>query len=92
MQKVKVEIPYHLRQFVNDSAEVEMAAVDVAGCLHDLESSFPEMKGRLLDGEGRLRLFANIYVNGEDIRWSQGLTTPLKDGDCITIVPFIPGG
>ena len=89
---VKVEIPYHLRQFTDGENIVELAANSVVECLVNLESQFAGLKGRLVDSEGRLRLFANIYINGDDIRWVQGLATPLKSGDEVTIVPFVPGG
>ena len=88
----KVGIPYHLRQFTDGADVVEVAASDMAECLNNLESQFPGLKGRLIDSEGRLRLFANIYINGDDIRWAQGFATPLKGGDEVTIVPFVPGG
>lgn len=90
--KVKVEIPYLMRGFTKGVEVVEMTAGTLAECLRKLESKFPELKGWFIDSEGELPLFANIYVNGDDVRWAQGLETPLKNGDRITMVPFFPGG
>jgi molybdopterin synthase sulfur carrier subunit len=57
-----------------------------------LESDYPGFKERLLDEEGELRYFVNIYVNGEDIRFDQGLRTGIKSGDEVSIVPAVAGG
>ncbi len=50
------------------------------------------MRERVLDESGQLRRFVNIYVNGDDVRFSDGLGTPLKDGDEVSIVPAVAGG
>jgi len=89
---VKMGIPYYLRQFTSGADVVEVAVGNVAECLQNLESQFDGLKGRFVDDEGKLRIFADIYINGEDIRWTEGLATPLKDGDEVTIVPLVAGG
>jgi molybdopterin converting factor small subunit len=90
--RIRVVIPHHLHQFTNGSDIVELAASDMAECLYNLESQFPGLKGQFIDSEGRLRPFFNIYINGEDIRWAQGLATHVEDGDEIWIVTLFPGG
>ena len=57
-----------------------------------LEERFPGFEDRLCDEKGELRNFVNVYVNGEDVRFLQGLETELKDGDEISVVPAVAGG
>ena len=60
--------------------------------LDDLETRYPAIKGRLRDEAGELRRFVNLYVNGEDVRFKQGLETSLAAGDELSIVPAVAGG
>jgi molybdopterin synthase sulfur carrier subunit len=89
---VKVRIPAPLRRLTANQSEVEVEASTLSQCLEGLESQFPGMKERLMDQEGQVQQFVNIYVNGEDIRFLQELDTPLKTGDEVSIVPAIAGG
>ena len=70
----------------------EIKQQDAANQLKDLESRYPAIKGRLRDETGALRRFVNLYVNGEDVRFSKGLDTSLKAGDELSIVPAVAGG
>ena len=72
--------------------KVELEAADLSQMIDRLESDYPGFKERLLDEEGELRYFVNIYVNGEDIRFDQGLNTAIKSGDEVSIVPAVAGG
>ena len=69
---------------------VEGATVSEA--LGDLEQRHPGFRDRLYDGDGGLRQFINIYVNDSDIRFSQGLDTPVGERDEVSIVPAVAGG
>jgi sulfur-carrier protein len=89
---VKVKIPTPLRNLTKDLDTVETEAGDLQSVVQVLEGQFPGMRERLLDDGGELRRFVNIYVNGEDVRFLQGLTTALKDGDEVSIVPAVAGG
>ena len=60
--------------------------------VESLESEYPGFKERLVDENGELRYFVNIYVNGEDVRFLQGLETATSTGDEISIVPAVAGG
>jgi len=60
--------------------------------LADLEKRYPGVRERLYDDKGVLRRFINLYLNSEDIRFLKGETTPVKEGDEISIVPAIAGG
>ncbi|MBI2756948.1 MAG: MoaD/ThiS family protein [Chloroflexi bacterium] len=89
---VRVRIPAPLRQATDGAAEASVQAAPLSAALGELETQFPGMKGRLRDDAGALRRFVNIYVNGEDVRFLQGLDTDLKAGDEVSIIPAVAGG
>ncbi len=89
---VLVRIPTPLRSLTKGAAEVYADASTVSDLIEKLESQFPGLKDRLLEDGGQLRRFINIYINQEDIRFLQGATTSLKQGDEVSIVPAIAGG
>ncbi|HIE64648.1 MAG: MoaD/ThiS family protein [Nitrospira sp.] len=89
---IKVRIPTPLRKLTGGLGEVGGEGVDIATLIDSLEQSYPGLKERLYDEEGVLRRFVNIYINEEDIRFQQGVLTPLKTGDEVSIVPAIAGG
>jgi molybdopterin synthase sulfur carrier subunit len=89
---VKVKIPTPLRNLTQNQDTVTAESGDLKSVVEVLEGQFPGMRERLLDDGGEIRRFVNIYVNGEDVRFLQGLTTALKDGDEISIVPAVAGG
>lgn len=89
---VKVRIPTPLQKLTNNQGEVPTDARSVSEMIGELEKKFPGMKDRLLDADGKIRRFVNIYVNEEDVRFLNGHQTPLKDGDEVSIIPAIAGG
>ncbi|RUM31804.1 MAG: molybdopterin synthase sulfur carrier subunit [Aquifex sp.] len=89
---VTVRIPTPLRRLTNGQGEVEVDAKSVREAIEKLEEQFPGFKERLVDENGELRKFVNLYVNDEDVRFLKGLDTELKDGDTLSIVPAIAGG
>lgn len=89
---IKVRIPTPLRKLTGGQGEVTGEGEDIAALIETLEKSYPGLKARLFDEEGGLRRFVNIYINEEDIRFQQGIKTPLKTGDEVSIVPAIAGG
>jgi len=89
---VIVRIPTPLRKLTNDQDVVTGSGETLSLCIDGLEAQFPGLKDRLLDETGELRRFVNIYVNGEDVRFAQGVQTRLKPGDEISIVPAVAGG
>ena len=88
----KVRIPTPLRKFTGGAEEVTANGNTVAALVADIEEQFPGIHERICDGEGRVRRFVNIYVNGDDIRFLSNLETAVKDGDEVSIVPAIAGG
>jgi MoaD family protein len=89
---IKLEIPTALRPFTGKQASVEFNASTVGEALHNLTTTYADLKKHLYTDDGRIRSFVNIYVNDEDIRYLQKESTPIKDGDTISIVPSIAGG
>lgn len=89
---ITVRIPTPLQKLTGDRAEVTAAAGTVWELLKDLDRQFPGLNDRLCDPQGRLRRFVNVYVNEEDIRFLKQESTPLKDGDEVSIIPAIAGG
>ena len=88
----QVRIPTPLRKLTNDEEVVETTADNVGAAIADLETRYPGIKERLLDDDGEVRRFVNVYVNEEDIRFLENQDTPLKDGDDVSIIPAIAGG
>ena len=89
---VTVRIPTPLRRLTAGADQVQLEVSDLSQMIDRLETDYPGVKERLLDEDGELRYFVNIYVNGEDIRFDQGLNTAIKSGDEISIVPAVAGG
>jgi molybdopterin synthase sulfur carrier subunit len=89
---IVVRIPTPLRKLTNGQAKVEIDSTVLGELVEKLNSEFPGFKDRLVDEEGELRYFVNIYLNGEDIRFMDGLKTATSDGDEISIVPAVAGG
>ena len=89
---VKVLIPTPLRSLTRDQEAVSAEGGTVQELVDRLEADYPGMRERLFDETGALRRFVNVYVNGEDVRFLQGLETPLGDGNEVSIVPAVAGG
>jgi sulfur-carrier protein len=89
---VLVRIPTPLRRMTNGVDKVEIPESTLAEMIDKLDTNYPGFKERLVDENGELRYFVNIYLNGEDVRFLQGLNTSTKSGDEISIVPAVAGG
>ncbi len=89
---MQVSIPTPLRNLTGNRDTVEATGTTVKELLQDLERQFPGIGERLLDPQGNVRRFINIYINGEDIRFLQDQATPIKPTDEISIVPAVAGG
>ena len=89
---VQVYIPTPFRRATNNRDRVEFEAQDVQQLLDMLEGSFAGLRGLVRNEQGEVHPHVNIYVNSEAIEALQGLATPLKDGDEVTIIPALAGG
>ncbi len=88
---VNVKIPTQLRAATDGEAVATVDGATVAEVLDALYERFAELKARIADEEG-LRRFVNVYVGGEDIRFLEGINTPVSDGAEVTILPAVAGG
>ncbi len=88
---VTINIPTPLRSITNSTSELINGSTLIE-CLNNLDEKFRGIKNRLIDKEGEVNKFINIYINGEDIRFSDGLNTKVKSDSVIDIVPSMAGG
>jgi sulfur-carrier protein len=88
----KVRIPTPLRKLTNNEELIEVKAGTIAAAISELQARYPGIRERLVDDNGAVRRFVNVYVNEEDIRFLQNQETPLRDGDEVSIIPAIAGG
>ena len=88
---VKVKIPTQLRAAAGGASETQVEGETVGEVLDALFDQFTELRDRLSDGDGGLRRFVNVYVDGEDIRFADGLETPVADGHEVQILPAVAG-
>ena len=89
---VTVRIPTPLRKLTKQADVVSGDGGTLTSCIESLERQYPGLKERLCDEAGELRRFVNVYVNGEDVRFLAGMSTALKAGDEVSIVPAVAGG
>jgi sulfur-carrier protein len=89
---VNVRIPTILRTYTGGQAEVPADGGTLSEVLASLENDHPGISARVLDDEGRLRRFVNVYVNDDDVRFAEGLLTPTPDGTGVSIIPAVAGG
>ena len=82
-----VRIPGPLRRYTDNADKVQVDAGNLVDVINQLNSLFPGIQDRLLDDAGEMRYFVNVYLNREDVRFLQGLETPINDGDEVSIVP-----
>jgi sulfur-carrier protein len=89
---VSVRIPTILRTYTGGESEVSATGATLAEVLDDLEANFAGIKGRILDDNGALRRFVNVYVGNEDVRFLDDLATPTPDGAQVSVIPAVAGG
>lgn len=85
-------IPGPLRRLSEGHTTVDVEATDVVGAIVALDAQYPGFKDRLLDDNGDLRQFVNLYLNDEDLRLGDGLKAKVGQGDEISIIPAVAGG
>ncbi|SOD65042.1 Molybdopterin converting factor, small subunit [Streptomyces zhaozhouensis] len=88
---IEVRIPTILRTHTDGQKVVTGEGKTIEELFADLEVNHPGIRERLVD-DGGLRRFVNVYLNDEDVRFLEGIATPVKDGDSVTILPAVAGG
>jgi sulfur-carrier protein len=89
---VTIRIPTQLRPLAGGSPTVSVTGSTVSEVLKGLEAAHPGFEERLFDETGKLRRFVNVFVAEEDIRFLEGLDTPVAGGTTVSIVPAVAGG
>jgi molybdopterin synthase sulfur carrier subunit len=89
---INVRIPTILRTYTDDQSQVTAEGATLTEVIDSLETSFPGIKARVVDEDGKLRRFVNIYVAEEDVRFADGLDTKTPDGAQVSIIPAVAGG
>jgi len=87
-----IRIPTPLRKLTNNQEEVVASGATLGAILEELNATYPGLGERILDEQGTIRRFVNIFVNDEDVRFLQEKETPVKEADVVSIVPAIAGG
>ncbi len=89
---VEVRLPTLLRTHTDGEASVTAEGATVGDVLADLTTRYPGLEGQVVDGDGTLHKFVNVYRNDDDIRYLDQLDTKLSDGDVVSILPAVAGG
>ena len=89
---VTVRVPTTLRTLTAGDSEVAVEGNTLAEVIEALESAHPGFRERLLDDEGQLRRFVNVFVADDDVRFLDGLETPVPAGETVSIIPAVAGG
>jgi sulfur-carrier protein len=89
---VSVRVPTILRTYTKGESEVSADGSTLSEVLESLESSFPGIRARVVDEQGKLRRFVNVYVGNEDVRFADGLDTKTPDGTQVSVIPAVAGG
>jgi molybdopterin synthase sulfur carrier subunit len=89
---LSVRIPTQLRTLTGGAGEVQVEGATVGEALKALDANHPGFADRLFDEGGNLRRFVNVFLADEDVRFLDGLATPVTDGQTLSIVPAVAGG
>jgi molybdopterin synthase sulfur carrier subunit len=87
-----VRVPTTLRTLTAGASEVEVDGDTLAEVITNLEAAQPGFRERLLDDEGQLRRFVNVFVADDDVRFLDGLDTKVPEGETVSIIPAVAGG
>ena len=89
---VTVRVPTTLRTLTGGASEVAVEGATVGEVLAALEAEHPGFSERILDDDGGLRRFVNVFVADDDVRFLDALATPVPDGETVSIIPAVAGG
>jgi molybdopterin synthase sulfur carrier subunit len=89
---VSVRIPTILRTYTGGASEVSADGSTLSEVIESLESSYPGIRGRILDDQGAIRRFVNVYVGNDDVRFLEALDTTTPEGAQVSVIPAVAGG
>jgi molybdopterin synthase sulfur carrier subunit len=89
---VTVRVPTTLRPLTGGESEVSVDGATVGDVLSALDAAHPGFSAKIFDDDGNLRRFVNVFVADDDVRFLDGLNTPVPDGETLSIIPAVAGG
>lgn len=89
---VQVRVPTILRTYTSGESTVQAEGSTVAEVIDALEADYPGIKARIVDEQGALRKFMNVYVDNDDVRYVEGLATPVSAKQQVSVIPAVAGG
>lgn len=89
---IEVRLAAPLRPLVGGASTIKAEGKDLEELIANLDSLYPGIRDRILEPDGSIKYFVNIFLNNEDVRFMKGLKTPLQDGDVVSILPAVVGG
>ncbi|HET6626312.1 MAG TPA: MoaD/ThiS family protein [Nocardioidaceae bacterium] len=89
---VSVRIPTILRTYTNGASEVSADGATLSEVIDSLDTSYPGIRGRILDDQGAIRRFVNVYVGNDDVRFLDALDTKTPEGAQVSVIPAVAGG
>lgn len=92
MSRVIVRIPTPLRGFAAGQSEIAAEGGDVGAILSAIGADHPELMERVMKDDGQPREFVNIYLGSDNVRTLDGVNTPVREGDILSILPAVAGG
>jgi sulfur-carrier protein len=92
MSTVSVRIPTILRSLTGGESEVKASGDTLRDVISDLDANYSGIAARILDDNGKIRRFVNVYVGDEDVRFTDGLDTPTPEGAQVSVIPAVAGG
>lgn len=92
MSTVSVRIPTILRTYTGGESEVKADGGTLREVINDLDAAYSGIAARVLDDDGKIRRFVNVYIGDEDVRFADGLDTATPEGAQVSIIPAVAGG
>src|SRR4051795_4353735 len=89
---VTVRVPTALRSFAGGKSEIDAEPGTIGSVLDEVDAAHPGFKARLTDDDGKLKRFVNVFLADDDVRYLQGMDTPVAEGQTVSIVPAVAGG
>ena len=89
---VSVRIPTILRTYTNGESQVSAEGGTLSEVIDNLDASYPGIKGRILDEQGAIRRFVNVYIGNDDVRFIDGVETQTAEGAQVSVIPAVAGG
>jgi molybdopterin synthase sulfur carrier subunit len=89
---VQVRVPTILRTYTGGESEVSAEGDTLSEILESLDTNYQGIKGRIVDEQGQLRRFVNVYVGNDDVRFLDGLETKVASGSEVSVIPAVAGG